>query len=225
MAQDTWDDVDRHLTDLLVRPDEALGHALAAAAEAGLPPISVSPAQGKMLHLLARAIGARRILEIGTLAGYSTIWLARALPPTGRLVTLESDPRHADVARANLARAGVADRVEVRVGRAQDTLPAMAAAGTTPFDLTFVDADRAGLSDYVRGALRLSRPGSLIVVDNVVRRGRLADPHSADPDIQAIRRMQQLVADEPRLSATVVQTVGTKGYDGFLLAVVGDQPG
>lgn len=219
MTAERWAEVDRYLGGLLVGADDGLRAALEASAAAGLPPIQVSPVQGKLLHLLVRLHGARTALEIGTLGGYSTIWLARALPPDGRLVSLEADPRHAEVARANLARAGVADRVDVRVGRAVDTLPVLAEEGAV-FDLVFVDADKPSNPDYVGWALRLTRPGSVIVVDNVVRGGAVADASSEDPNVVGTRRMLELMADEPRLSATALQTVGEKGYDGFVLAVV-----
>jgi predicted O-methyltransferase YrrM len=218
MASERWTAVDRYLTELLVPPDPALEAALEANAAAGLPPHDVSPAQGKLLHLLARLQGARTILEIGTLGGYSTIWLARALTPGGRVVTLEADPRHAEVARANLARAGLADVVELRIGAALETLPLLAAAA--PFDLIFIDADKPSNPDYLRWALRLSRRGSLIVADNVVRDGAVVDEQSADPSVRGVRDMLALMGAEPRLAATAIQTVGIKGYDGFVLALV-----
>ena len=220
MSQDLWTAVDRYIADLLVPADPALDEALAASAAAGLPPISVSPNEGKLLHLLARIQGARRILEIGTLGGYSTIWLARALPADGRLVTLEADPKHAEVACANLARAGLAGVVDVRVGRALDTLPRLLDEGQGPFDLVFLDADKPSNAEYVRWALRLSRPGTVIVADNVVRGGALVDERSDNSGIRGTRAMFELLAAEPRLSATAVQTVGSKGYDGFAIAVV-----
>jgi predicted O-methyltransferase YrrM len=220
MTQEKWTEVDRYITDLLVAPDPALDAALAASAAAGMPPINVAPNQGKFLHLLARIHGARRILEIGTLGGYSTIWLARALPAGGRLVTLEADPKHAEVARANLARADLAAVVEVRVGRAADTLPLLAAEAGGPFDLIFVDADKASTAEYFAWALRLARPGSVIIVDNVVRQGAVADAASTDAAVQGIRRFNQALAAERRVSATELQTVGSKGHDGFALAVV-----
>ena len=222
MAQDRWTAVDRYVGELLVPSDPALDAALDASAAAGLPAHQVSPAQGKLLWLLARQLGARRVLEIGTLGGYSAIWLARALPPGGRLVTLEASPAHADVARANLARAGLADVVDLRVGRALETLPLLAAEGGPPFDLVFIDADKASNPQYFAWALALSRPGGLIVVDNVVRGGAVVDATSADPSVQGVRRMNELVAAEPRVSATVIQTVGSKGWDGFLIALVMD---
>ncbi|MFE6228547.1 O-methyltransferase [Streptomyces sp. NPDC057854] len=220
MTNPQWTDVDAYLADLLVPADDALTAALADSRAAGLPDIAVSPAQGKLLHLLARIQGARRVLEIGTLGGYSTIWLARALPDDGRLITLEYDPRHAEVARGNLARAGLTDRVEVRTGPALDTLPLLAKEGAAPFDLVFVDADKANNPRYVEWALKLSRPGTLIVVDNVIRNGEVATEHPDDPSITGTRAMFDLVAAEPRLDATAVQTVGAKGYDGLLLARV-----
>ncbi|WP_438001362.1 O-methyltransferase [Sorangium sp. So ce185] len=224
MAQEQWSAVDRYITDLLVPPDAALDAALEASAAAGLPPINVAPNQGKLLNLLARIHGARTILEIGTLGGYSTIWLARALPAGGRLITLESEPKHAEVARANLDRAGVADRVELRLGRALDTLPKLAAEGRGPFDLIFIDADKPSNPDYFAWALKLSRRRSVIVVDNVVRRGAVVDPESADPNVQGVRRLYELLAAERRVSATAIQTVGTKGYDGLAIALVTADP-
>jgi len=220
MSQDRWTAVDSYISDLLVRPDEALETALEGSEAAGLPAIQVAANQGKLLHLLARLQGARSILEVGTLGGYSTIWLARALPPGGRLITLELEPRHAEVARANIARAGLAERVEVRVGPASESLPRLTQEGVEPFDLVFIDADKEGYPDYLGWALRLTRPGSLIVADNVVRGGALIDPDSSDPRVQAVRRFIELVAAEPCLDATVIQTVGSKGYDGLAFAVV-----
>src|SRR5580700_149010 len=215
-----WTTVDSYLMDLLAPSDEALQGALQSSKEAGLPPIQVSAAQGKLLHLLARMMGARRILEIGTLGGYSAIWLARALPPDGRLITLEADPGHADVARANLANAGLAGVSEVRTGRALDTLPLLHAAGDGPFDLIFIDADKPSYPDYLAWSVRLSRPGTMIIADNVVRDGGVIDAASKLPGVQGVRRFMEAMAAEPRVSATVVQTVGRKGYDGFALAVV-----
>jgi predicted O-methyltransferase YrrM len=219
-AQDQWTAVDRYLADLLVPPERALDEALAASNAAGLPPIHVSPVQGKLLRLLAQAQGARSILEIGTLGGYSTIWLARALPAGGRLITLEADPQHAEVARANLERAGLASVVDLRLGRALTTLPQLAAEGRGPFDLIFIDADKAGTPAYFKWALALSRRGSLIIVDNVVRRGAVIDAASRDPAVQGVRRLHELLAAEKRVSATAIQTVGVKGYDGFAIARV-----
>ena len=217
MTSDTWSAVDRFVVDTLSDSDPVLDAAQRAADTAGLPAISVSAAQGKFLHLLARIRGARRILEIGTLAGYSTIWLGRALPPGGQLITLEYDPRHADVARANIARAGLADRVEVRVGRAIEALPGLVV--DEPFDLIFIDADKPSTADYFRWALKLSRPGTVIVVDNVVRDGRLVDANG-DGDVQGMRRFLEAAANEARVEGTVLQTVGVKGYDGFALLLV-----
>ncbi|WP_437491470.1 O-methyltransferase [Sorangium sp. So ce1014] len=224
MAQEQWSAVDRYITDLLVPSDAALDAALEASAAAGLPPINVAPNQGKLLHLLARIHGARSILEIGTLGGYSTIWLARALPFGGRLITLESEPKHAEVARANLERAGLADLVELRLGRALDTLPRLAAEGRGPFDLIFIDADKPSNPDYFTWALKLSRRGSVIVIDNVVRKGAVIDPESPDPNVQGVRRLNELLAAEQRVSATAIQTVGTKGYDGLAIALVTADP-
>ncbi|HEU4542512.1 MAG TPA: O-methyltransferase [Jiangellaceae bacterium] len=221
MNQQLWTSVDHYITDVLVEPDEALGAALRDSEAAGLPAINVTPNQGKLLHLMARMCGARSILEIGTLGGYSTIWLARALPDGGRLLSLEAEPRHAEVAAANIARAGLANRVEVRVGRALDTLPGVEADGVGPFDLVFIDADKPSNPDYVEWALKLTRPGSVIIVDNVVRGGAVADASSEDSAVRGVRRMNELVAAEPRLTATAIQTVGSKGYDGMLVAVVG----
>jgi len=220
MTQEQWTAVDRYLCDQLLSHDPALEAALQASVAAGLPPIHVSPTQGKLLQLLARLQQARTILEIGTLGGYSTIWLARALPAGGRLITLEADPGHAAVARANFVRAGLAGVVELRPGRALDTLPQLAAEGRGPFDLIFIDADKPGYPDYFAWALKLTRRGSLIIVDNVVRKGAVIDPVSPDPNVQGVRRLHELIAAEPHVSATAIQTVGSKGYDGFVLALV-----
>ncbi|WP_342801992.1 O-methyltransferase [Nocardia sp. No.11] len=218
MTDNDWAAVDRYIVDALVGGDGA--PALAANAEAGLPAIDVSPPQGKFLHLLARSTGARRILEIGTLGGYSTEWLARAVGDGGTVVTLEFEPRHAKVARENLDRAGVGARVDIRVGAALDTLPEVAEDTTEPFDLVFIDADKVNNANYVQWALRLTRPGSVIIVDNVVRQGGLADEHSEDPNVRASHELVDLLAAEPSLDATVLQTVGAKGWDGFAYAVV-----
>ncbi|GLF93915.1 O-methyltransferase [Streptomyces yaizuensis] len=215
-----WREVDRYVTDLLSPDDEALAGALSAGAEAGLPAIAVAGNQGRMLQLLAKTAGARRILEIGTLGGYSTIWLARALPSGGRLISLEYNPAHAEVARASLDRAGLSSVAEVRTGAALDTLPQLAAEpGAGPFDFFFIDADKVNNPRYVEWALKLSRPGSVIVVDNVIRGGAVLN-EDGDPSVRGTREMFDLVAAEPRLEATAVQTVGSKGYDGFLLARV-----
>ncbi|AYA26083.1 Predicted O-methyltransferase YrrM [Rhodococcus rhodochrous J3] len=215
---DNWSATDHYLTDVLIGDDPALTSALEANAAAELPPIDVSAPQGKFLHLLARIRGARRVLEIGTLGGYSTIWLARAVGESGRVVTLEYEPKHAEVARANLDRAGVGDRVDIRVGPALDSLPGL--VDEDPFDLVFIDADKENNSNYVRAALGLSQPGTVIVVDNVVRAGAVVDPDSDDERVRASRDVLELLAREPRLDATALQTVGTKGWDGFALAVV-----
>jgi predicted O-methyltransferase YrrM len=220
MSAAQWAAVDRYLTDLFVPPDPALDEALKTSAAAGLPPIQVSPTEGKLLHLLARIRQARRILEIGTLGGYSTLWLARALPADGRLITLEIDARHAAIAQANVARAGLADVVELRLGPALDTLSEIAAEGLGPFDLTFIDADKENNPAYFAWALRLSRPGSVIVIDNVVRNGAVLDTDSADASIRGVRELHAALAAESRVSVTAIQTVGGKGYDGFALAVV-----
>ncbi|HUA67082.1 MAG TPA: O-methyltransferase [Candidatus Saccharimonadales bacterium] len=220
MNPETWTAVDRYIAGLLEPPDSALDAALAASAAAGLPPINVSQNQGKLLQLLARIQRARTILEMGTLGGYSTIWLARALREGGKLITLESDPRHAEVARTNIARAGLADIVELRLGRALDTLPRLAAEGCGPFDLIFIDADKPGTAYYFAWAFKLSRPGTLIIVDNVVRKGAVIDAMSDDQNVQGMRRFFDALAAEKRVSATVLQTVGSKGYDGFAIALV-----
>ncbi|MFD7711241.1 O-methyltransferase [Streptomyces sp. NPDC059785] len=214
-----WDDVDAYFTSVLAPPDEALTAALHDSDAAGLPAINVTPNQGKLLQLLALAQGARRILEIGTLGGYSTIWLGRALPADGHLVTLEFDPRHAEVARRNLARAGLDKVTEVRVGPALDSLPVLA-EDAEPFDFFFIDADKVNNPRYVEWCLKLSRPGSLIVLDNVVRHGRVVDADSTDPSVQGTRAAFELVASHPQLTGTAVQTVGGKGYDGFALVRV-----
>jgi predicted O-methyltransferase YrrM len=218
--QDIWSKVDDYFGGLLAPHDPALDAALAANRAAGLPAIDVSALQGKFLDLLVRISGAKRILEIGTLGGYSTIWMARAAGPDGRVITLEASPAHADVARANLARAGLAERVELKLGPAIESLPLVQREASAPFDLVFIDADKRSNPDYLSWALRLSRPGSIIVVDNVVREGRVVDAASKDADIQGIRRFAEMLAQEPRLSSTALQTVGAKGYDGFSISVV-----
>ena len=225
MTQDQWTAVDRYITDLLAPSDPALDAALQATADAGMPQINVAPNQGKLLHILALAQGARAILEIGTLGGYSTIWLARALPAGGRLITLEADPKHAAVARANIARAGLADVVEVRLGPALELLPRLAAEERGPFDLVFIDADKANTAAYFAWALKLARRGSLIITDNVVRNGAVIDAGSTDASVQGVRRLHEAMAAEPRVSATTIQTVGSKGYDGLAIAVVTAEPG
>jgi predicted O-methyltransferase YrrM len=221
VGEETWAEVDAFAGGLLAPHDPALEEAIAAGEHAGLPQIQVSPPQGKLLNILARSIGARAVLEFGTLAGYSTIWLARALPEgDGSLVTLESDPAYAEVARGNLARAGLADLVDIRVAPALETLPSLEAEGAGPFDLVFIDADKVNTPDYFAWALDRSTPGSLIVADNVVRGGTLADTTGEDPTAQAQRRLHEMLAAEPRVSATTIQTVGSKGYDGFTLAMM-----
>lgn len=220
MEQERWSAVDRYVGELVAPHDAALEAAVEASKEAGLPQIQVSPPQGKLLYLLAVAIRAKTILEFGTLGGYSTIWLARALPEDGRLITLEADPGHADVARESIERAGLGGIVDLRVGPALDLLPGLAADDVGPFDLTFIDADKEHTPDYFAWALERSRPGSLIVADNVVRAGELAEEHSDDPTIPAQRRLHEMIASEPRVSGTTIQTVGVKGYDGFTVVLV-----
>ncbi|MEV8591679.1 O-methyltransferase [Streptomyces sp. NPDC052012] len=215
-----WHEVDDYFTAHLAPGDEVLDAALRDSEAAGLPSIAVAPNQGKLLQLLAQVQGARHILEIGTLGGYSTIWLGRALPPDGRLITLEYDPRHAEVAARNLARAGLDKLVEVRVGAALESLPRLADENPPPFDLVFIDADKANNAHYVEWALKLTSTGSLIVLDNVVRGGRVADPDNTDPDVAGTRAALELIGSHPRLSGTAVQTVGAKGHDGFALARV-----
>jgi predicted O-methyltransferase YrrM len=223
-GQDQWSAVDSYIADLFLAPDPTLEAALASSAAAGLPSINVSPTQGKLLHLLARVQGARRILEIGTLGGYSTIWLARALPADGRLISQEVDLKHAEVAHANLARAGLSSIVEIRLGAALDTLPKLVNEGRGPFDLVFIDADKPGYADYLKWSLKLARKGTLIIADNVVRKGAVADPASKDENVQGIRRFNGVLAAEKRVTTTVVQTVGSKGYDGLALVLVTDNP-
>lgn len=220
MTDKLWTAVDEYINALFLPPDPALATTMADSAAAGLPEIAVSPAQGKLLMILARAMGARRILEIGTLGGYSAIWLARALPPDGRLVTLELDPRHAEVAQTNLARAGVADRVEVRVGPAAASLAQLASEGVEPFDFIFIDADKPGYVAYLDGVIPLARPGALLVADNVVRHGGVIDATSDDANVQGVRHFNERLAADPRLTAIVLQVVGSKGYDGLAIALV-----
>lgn len=220
MGQSQWTLVETYLTDRLVPGDAVLEATLAANRAAGLPQIDVSAAQGKFLQILARILSAKRILEIGTLGGYSTIWMARALPPDGVMVSLEMEPRHAEVARANLARARLSDRVEVVIGAALDVLPKIEADGQGPFDLIFIDADKPNNPNYFEWALRLSRPGTLIIVDNVVRAGAVADANCTDPTVQGVQRCVEMMAREPRVSTTALQTVGAKGWDGFAVALV-----
>lgn len=219
MGQEQWTAVDSYIADLFLGRDPALEAALASSAAAGLPAISVSPTQGKLLHLLARLQGARKILEIGTLGGYSTIWLARALPADGHLISLELDPKHAEVARANLDRAGV-KKADIRLGRAADTLQQLVSEGSGPFDLIFIDADKQGYSDYLQWSLKLARRGTLIIADNVVRNGGVADPANTDANVQGIRRFNEVLAAEKRVTTTAIQTVGSKGYDGLAFILV-----
>jgi predicted O-methyltransferase YrrM len=221
MTQEQWNTVDKYITDLLIPADPMLDAALQHSNAAGLPSIQVSPPQGKLLQLFAQLTGARWILEIGTLGGYSTIWLARALPADiGRLITLEAEPKHAEVARANIARAGLADIVDIRLGPAIEALPQLLSEGQGPFDLIFIDADKANTPNYFQWSLKLSRRGSLIIVDNVVRKGELANAESDDPDVQGMRRFNEMLAAETRASGTVIQTVGSKGYDGLAFVLV-----
>ncbi|TQR36783.1 O-methyltransferase [Brevibacillus brevis] len=223
MNREQWTAVDHYFTDKLLEADSVLDTVLQENAAAGLPAIDVAPNQGKFLHLLARIQGARSILEIGTLGGYSTIWLARALPADGRLITLEYDPKHAEVAQANITRAGLDQIVEVKVGLALDSLIQLHKENQGPFDLIFIDADKKGNPDYFQWALKLSRKGTVIITDNVVRSGQVVDETSTDPNIVGVRQFTDLVAEEPRVSGTVVQTVGSKGYDGFAIMLVTEE--
>lgn len=220
MSREQWTAVDQYFADMLIPSDPIMDAVLKASEEAGLPAINVAPNQGKLLMLLAQIQHARNILEIGTLGGYSTIWLARALPADGHLITLEINPKHAEVARTNVERAGLSDRVDVRLGRAVDTLSQLVDEKRGPFDLIFIDADKPSNPDYLAGSLKLSRPGTLIIVDNVVRDGAVVDPASTDTSVQGVRRLTDMISHEPRLSATAIQTVGSKGYDGFALMIV-----
>ena len=220
MTQELWTAVDRYLVESLIPRDPLLDEALKANTAAGLPTIDVAPNQGKLLHLLARIQGARRILEIGTLGGYSTIWLARALPPDGNLITLEVEAKHAEVAKANIERAGVSTITELRLGPALESLSRLHAEGVPPFDFIFIDADKQNIPVYLEWSLRLSRPGTIIVTDNVVREGAVINPDDPDPSVQGVRRFFAMIAADPRIDATTLQTVGSKGYDGFTLAVV-----
>jgi predicted O-methyltransferase YrrM len=220
MTQEIWTTVDNYVSEMLVPPDKALDQALEASADSGLPEIAVAPNQGKFLMLLAHSIKARNILEIGTLGGYSTIWLARALPKGGRVVTLEAVARHAEVARANFKRAGLADVIDLRLGKALDTLPRLAAEKPDPFDFIFIDADKENIPDYFTWSLKLARPGSMIIVDNVIRDGEVVNARSKDPSVRGVRRFNEMLKNEKRVSATSIQTVGVKGYDGFTLALV-----
>ena len=219
-AKKIWKQVDQYFADALIAPGDGFSAALEANHQANLPPIDVTALQGKFLELLVRATGARRILEIGTLGGYSTLWLARALPDDGLVLTLELEPRHAEIAKKNIDAAGLADRIELRVGPAAETLAALVKENAAPFDFIFIDADKAGYPEYLRWSMKLSHPGSLIVADNVVRDGEVIDPENPDANIQGVRRFTELIAAEPKLATTVLQTVGSKGYDGFAIAVV-----
>ena len=220
MNQNTWNVVDNYFSDILIPPDAALDSALRDSDAAGLPRHNVAPNQGKLLQLFAQMQGARRILEIGTLGGYSTIWLARAVPSNGCVVTLEADPKHAEVAVKNIARANLTDVVDVRVGRAIDTLLELVQEGSPPFDFIFIDADKPSNPDYLKWSLKLSRRGTVIVGDNVVRNGEVANSYSLDPKVLGVRKFCELLASNPRLSSTAIQTVGSKGYDGFAIAIV-----
>jgi predicted O-methyltransferase YrrM len=222
MPEDQWTEVDQYFSEMLLPSDPILESALEASLTAGLPAISVSPNQGKLLQMLAQIVGARSILEIGTLAGYSTIWLARGLRAGGHLVTLEVDPKHADVARLNFSRAGLQDVVELRIGNALETLPQLSAERRGPFDLIFIDADKQNIPAYFEWALKLSRPGTLIVVDNVVRSGAVIDADTSDPGVQGVRRFIEQLGAESGMSGTAIQTVGIKGYDGFAIVLVDD---
>jgi predicted O-methyltransferase YrrM len=222
MKEELWNEVDRYIVDSLVRPDAALEAAARANVDAGLPPIGVSPNQGKLLMLLAKLQGARAILEVGTLGGYSTIWLARGLAAGGHLITLELNADYATVARRNIARAGRADSVEIRIGPADDSLRRLVEEGGGPFDLIFIDADKASYPLYLEWALKLSRAGTLIIADNVVRKGAVVDPANDDPNVIGIRRFYEAVANERRVDSTAIQTLGSKGYDGFAFVLVKD---
>lgn len=219
-AKEIWQQVDRYFTDALIAPDDGFNKALDANRNAELPAIDVTPLQGKFLELLVRLTDARRVLEVGTLGGYSTLWIARAIQPDGLVVTLELEPRHAEIAKKNFAAAGLADRVDLRVGAAAETLAALVEQRVAPFDFIFIDADKASYPEYLQWSLKLSRPGTLIVADNVVRDGKVIDPDHPDPNIQGVRRFTEMVAGETRLCSTVLQTVGSKGYDGFAISIV-----
>jgi predicted O-methyltransferase YrrM len=221
MAQsEKWTEIDNFFSDALIPPDRVLESVLESSRAAGLPAINVSPNQGRLLEMLARILSARTILEIGTLGAYSTIWLARGMQTGGRLITLEADPAHAAVALANIARAGLQNVVELRLGSASDTLPQISAERRGPFDLIFIDADKENIPSYFEWALRLSRPGSVIIVDNVVRDGRVIDSKTDDPDIQGVRRFIEMLGANATVSGTAIQTVGVKGYDGFAIVRV-----
>jgi predicted O-methyltransferase YrrM len=220
MNQQQWTAVDQYITEHLVFSDPALDSALAASTAGGLPTIQVAPNQGKMLHVLAKLIRAKNILELGTLGAYSTIWLARALPADGKLITLEANPTHAKVALTNIERAGLGKIIELREGKALETLPKLEAEKRGPFDLIFIDADKVNIPEYFNWALKLSHPGSLIIVDNVVRDGQVVEAKSTDPNVMGVRRLYEALAKDKRVTCTALQTVGSKGYDGFIMAVV-----
>ncbi|HEX5308676.1 MAG TPA: O-methyltransferase [Solirubrobacteraceae bacterium] len=220
MSRELWTEVDEYICKQLLAPDPSLDAAVAAGEAAGLPPIAVTANQGKLLQLLVRMRGSRRVLELGTLGGYSTIWLARGLPEGGRLVTLELNPDYAAVARENIERAGVSEQVDLRVAPAQETLAAMHAAGEEPFDLIFIDADKQSYPEYLEWSLKLSRPGTVLIGDNVVRSGGIVDPDNDDKVVAGVRRFYELLAREPRVDATAIQMVGAKGHDGFALGIV-----
>ncbi|MET0388383.1 MAG: O-methyltransferase [Polyangiales bacterium] len=220
MSAELWKKVDTYLEGVLVREDDVFTAALRDSENAGLPSIAVSPSQGKLLGLLVQSLGARQVLELGTLGGYSSLWLARALPEGGKLTTLELEPKHAEVARKNLERGGVAGRVQIRVGPASASLTSLKSEGAGPFDLIFIDADKESLAEYFTKSLALARVGTLIVVDNVIRRGDVANPESTDPRVLGVRKLNDAIAAEPRVSATAIQTVGAKGYDGLTFALV-----
>jgi predicted O-methyltransferase YrrM len=222
MNQEQWTAVDHYIGQTVVPSDAALDAAVEASAKAELPAIAVTPNQGKLLHILARLVRAHRILEIGTLGGYSTIWLARALPVDGHIISLEVNPKHAEVARSNIERAGLSGAVDIRLGKAIDSLRQIAGEGLGPFDLFFIDADKASIPEYFTWSLKLARPGSLIIVDNVVRKGAVIEANSSDVDVQGVRRLNDMLANEPRVTATTLQTVGSKGYDGFTIVLVND---
>ena len=217
---EVWKSVDDFFTEALISPDPALEAATAANRQADLPAIDVTPLQGRFLELMIRATGARRVLEIGTLGGYSTIWMAQAVGPDGKVITLELDPHHAEVARRNFNQAGLSDRVELRLGPAAESLTGLIAENSAPFDFIFIDADKAGYPEYIKQSMKLSRPGTLIIADNVVRDGKVIDPDNPDLNIQGVRRFTELIAAEPRLSSTVLQSVVGKGYDGFAISIV-----
>ena len=220
MSQQLWSKVEEYIDALLIPPDPVLDHARRASASAGLPAIAVTPSQGKLLHLLVLISGAGRVLELGTLGGYSTIWMARALPEGGCVVSIEADRQHCEVARSNIQRAGLESLVDLRLGRALEVLPELAAEGLEAFDFFFIDADKENSAAYFEWALRLAHPGAVIVIDNVIRDGEVANPDASDVMVQGIRRLNAAMAADHRITATTIQTVGSKGYDGFTLAVV-----